>query len=117
MILDWTRFDTGPPGPERAFEAFSTQLFERWIRRQYGGRVELYVLHGAGGDGGVEAFATLADGTVVGLQAKWFLGNLDSGRAGQIKKSIARARGSYTGLRRYIVAIPVNLTAGSGACQ
>ena len=69
------------------------------------------MLHGAGGDGGVEAFATLADGAVVGLQAKWFPGNLDDSRIRQIKKSVDRARMSYPALRRYVVALPSNLTA------
>ncbi len=111
MTLDWSRFEKGSLGPERAFEAFSAQLFERWIRREYPDRVELYVLNGAGGDGGVEAFATLADGMVVGLQAKWFPGNLDDGRVRQVRNSIDRARGSYPTLRRYVVALPCNLTA------
>ena len=33
VTLDWSRFEKGSLGPERAFEAFSAQLFERWIRR------------------------------------------------------------------------------------
>jgi len=111
MTLDWSRFEKGSFGPERAFEAFSAQLFERWIRREYRDRVELYVLHGAGGDGGVEAFATLADGLVVGLQAKWFPGNLNDSRVRQIRKSTDRARRSHPTLRRYVVALPCNLTA------
>src|SRR6266581_3680190 len=102
MTLDWSRFERGSLGPERAFEAFSAQLFERWIRREYGDHVELYVLHGAGGDGGVEAFATVTDGAVVGLQAKWFPGNLDDSRIRQIRKSVDRARLNYPALRRYV---------------
>src|SRR2546422_1708417 len=108
MTLDWSRFERGSVGPERAFEAFCAQLFERWIRREYGDHVELYVLHGAGGDGGVEAFATLADGVVVGLQAKWFPGNLTDGRVEQIRSSVNTARTMYPTLQRYVVALPSN---------
>ena len=33
----------------------------------------IHVVNGAGGDGGVEAYAVmLSDGTYVGVQAKWF---------------------------------------------
>jgi hypothetical protein len=28
-VLDWSRFETGPVGPDKAFEAFTAQLFER----------------------------------------------------------------------------------------
>src|SRR5215467_13760650 len=80
LLLDWSKFKQGSVSPAKAFEAFSAQLFERWVRREYGDNLQFYALHGAGGDGGVEAFATLADGSVIGLQAKWFLGNLDTGR-------------------------------------
>src|SRR5688572_10956908 len=75
-FLDWSRFNTGPVGPEKAFEAFTAQLFERWLRRTYNNTLTSYALHGEGGDGGVEAFARLSHGEVIGLQAKWFDGNL-----------------------------------------
>lgn len=71
-MLDWSHFETGPVGPDKAFEVFTAQLFERWLRREVGPDLTTYVLHGAGGDGGVEAYATLSSGDIVGLQAKWF---------------------------------------------
>lgn len=83
--LDWSRFQTGAVGPDKAFEAFTAQLFERWVRREVGSNLVTYVLHGAGGDGGVEAFATLPSAEVVGLQAKWFPANLDNSRVKQIR--------------------------------
>lgn len=58
LLLDWSMFQRGPVSPAKAFEAFSAQLFERWVRREYGDNLQFYALHGAGGDGGVEAFAT-----------------------------------------------------------
>src|SRR4051812_22611787 len=107
--LDWTRFEIGPVGPEQAFEGFAAQLFERWLRREVGPNLTTYVLHGAGGDGGVEAFATHTNGDVLGLQAKWFPQNLDDSRVGQIRKSIDTAMARFPALRRYIVAMPRNL--------
>jgi hypothetical protein len=53
LLLDWSKFQWGPVSPAKAFEAFSAQLFERWVRREYGDNLQFYALHGAGGDGGV----------------------------------------------------------------
>lgn len=111
-VLDWTRFDSGGIGPERAFEAFSAQLFERWLRREYPGQATSYTLHGAGGDGGVEAFARLADATIIGFQAKWFRKNLGDSEIRQIRNSLNRAVETFPGLTRYVVAVPLNLTKG-----
>jgi|GEM_PF-2042574 len=111
-ILDWSRFESGPVGPEKAFEAFTAQLFERWLRREAGTDFTAYVLEGAGGDGGVEAFAALPDGTVRGLQAKWFPGNLNDSRVKQIRGSLDTAMKRFPGLSVYIVAMPRNLTKG-----
>jgi hypothetical protein len=112
-VLDWSRFETGPVGPDKAFEAFTAQLFERWLRREVGPVLSTYVLHGAGGDGGVEAYATLPSGDIVGLQAKWFPQNLDDSRMKQIRGSLDAAMKSCPGLRQYIVAMPRNLTRGT----
>ena len=112
-ILNWSRFESGLVSPEDAFEAFSAQLFERWIARELGDDLESYVLHGAGGDGGVEAFAKLANGDVHGLQAKWFPRNLDDSRMKQIRGSVDTAVKTFPTLRRYIVAMPQNLTKGT----
>jgi hypothetical protein len=111
-VLNWSRFENGQVSPERAFEAFSAQLFERWLRRPGGLRLNCYVLEGAGGDGGVEAFATLPDGTIHGLQAKWFPDNLNDSRVRQIRASLDTAIKQHPGLRRYVVAMPKNLTKG-----
>src|SRR5215813_6433174 len=112
-MISWDAFERGSLSADQAFEAFTAQLFERRIRRDHGDKIVTYVLHGAGGDGGVEAFATLHDQSVVGLQAKWFLGNLSSGRVRQIQRSIGSARARHPTLNRYLVALPENLTAGT----
>jgi hypothetical protein len=115
LLLDWSKFPQGSVSPAKAFEAFSAQLFERWIRREYGDNLQFYALHGAGGDGGVEACATLADSSVVGLQAKWFLGNLNASRINQMWGSITTARARYPKLVRYVVIMPTNLTLAGPA--
>jgi len=115
LLLDWSKFQQGSVSPAKAFEAFSAQLFERWVRREYRDNLQFYALHGAGGDGGVEAFATLADGSVVGLQAKWFPGNLDPSQIKQIWGSTTTARARYPNLVRYVVTMPTNLTLGGPA--
>ena len=115
LLLDWSKFQQGSVSPAKAFEAFSAQLFERWVRREYGDNLQFYALHGAGGDGGVEAFATLADGSVIGLQAKWFPENLNSSRIKQIWGSITTARTRYPNLVRYVVTMPCNLTLAGPA--
>jgi hypothetical protein len=57
LLLDWSKFQRGLVSPAKAFEAFSAQLFERWVRREYGDNLQFYALHGASGDCGVGAFA------------------------------------------------------------
>ncbi len=112
--LDWNRFRTGPIGPEKAFETFVSQLFERRLVRLHGPSIHMYALHGAGGDGGVEALATLTTGVVVGLQAKWFPSNVGDREIRQIRGSIEAAIGNHPRLEEYVVALPRNLTAGAG---
>ncbi|RME21341.1 MAG: hypothetical protein D6798_18380, partial [Deltaproteobacteria bacterium] len=110
MMLDWSRFQSGAVGPEKAFGAFAAQLFERWLRREYGDDFASYTLHGAGGDGGVEAFARLPAGDVVGLQAKWFAGNIKASEINKIRASLDRAAATFPTLRKYVVAQRQNLT-------
>ncbi len=108
--MDWTRFNTHKDSPERAFEAFTGCLFERWCQEEYGDQLEQVVfVNGAGGDGGVEAYATLRDGAVVGLQAKWFREPLTTSRLAQARKSFHTAVKVRPQLIRYIVALPRNL--------
>lgn len=108
--MDWSNFRHHGVRPDQAFEAFTGLLFERWCHREYGDKVDRVVfVNGAGGDGGVEAFAELANGDVIGLQAKWFREPLDSNQVQQIKKSFRRAVGVREGLCRYVVSVPRDL--------
>jgi hypothetical protein len=109
--LDWSRFNLHGDAPERAFEALTGILFERWCYREYSTQVTRIVfVNGAGGDGGVEAYAQLSDGQVVGLQAKWFREPLQSSQIGQIEKSLRTAATVRSKLSRYVVAVPRDLS-------
>ena len=66
-------------------------------------------VEGSGGDGGVEALWVLKDGKKVGYQAKYFL-SLGSSSWQQIDRSVKRAVEVHPELKKYIIAIPCNLT-------
>jgi hypothetical protein len=109
--LDWSSFNLHGDAPERAFEALTGILFERWCYREYPSQVQQVVfVNGAGGDGGVEAYAQLINGQLIGLQAKWFRDSIESSQIAQIKKSLATAESVRHGLIRYIVTIPRDLS-------
>lgn len=83
--------------------------------REYRDKVQqIHVVNGAGGDGGVEAYAMLEDRTYIGVQAKWFLNPLGSEEITQIRKSIATAKQIRPEIVRYIVCIPRNLANKTG---
>ncbi|MEQ8752522.1 MAG: hypothetical protein RID09_03255 [Coleofasciculus sp. G1-WW12-02] len=109
--MDWSRFNLHGDAPERAFESLTGTLFERWCRREYADQIRRVVfVNGAGGDGGVEAYTQLKDGQVIGLQAKWFREPLKSSQIEQIRKSLKTASDNRSGLSRYIVTIPRDLS-------
>ena len=67
---------------------------------------------GAGGDGGVECVAQLADKTIVGWQAK-FVFDVE-GLITQASKSLATASKIYPSLAKYIVCFPFDPTGPTG---
>lgn len=111
----WETFNQRHESGDSAFEALCCQLFERWCRREYGDSIRsFYFLEGSGGDGGVEAFAILNDGSVVGLQAKaWWEGFLNS-QKGQVERSLQAATTRHSTLVRYLVCCPLNLGESKG---
>lgn len=91
-------------GQREAFEELACQLARRTIPKN-----SSYTrLHGAGGDGGVECFADLNNGTRVGWQAKYVfdIGPLLT----QAGKSLETALSIHAKLTKYIVCFPFNLT-------
>ena len=112
----WETFNQRHESSDSAFEALCCQLFERWCRRQYGDSIRsFYFVDGRGGDGGVEAFAVLNDGSVVGLQAKtWWDGFHDSQKK-QVEKSLQSATTRHPTLIQYVVCCPLDLLPAKGA--
>lgn len=70
-------------------------------------------IHGAGGDGGVECFWTLPDGSEHGWQAKFWVGGGDVDKA-QLDGSVETALRIHPQLAKYTFAIPVDPTGPTG---
>ncbi|MEW5804276.1 MAG: hypothetical protein AB1847_19445 [bacterium] len=91
-----------------AFEELCCQLAHRTVSED-----TFYIrLHGAGGDGGVECFADLPNGSRVGWQAKYVfdIGSLLT----QVTKSLTTALNIHPTLTQYIVCFPFDLTGPTG---
>lgn len=88
-----------------AFEELSVQLFNGETE----GQGEFFAIDGSGGDGGVEAYRTRADGTKVAVQSKYF-DKLGTSQWNQITKSVKSAIANHPTLRTYIVSTPLNRT-------
>jgi predicted helicase len=105
--MNWGAFKTYEMGYRSAFETLNNQLFERYIKRTYGPSVVRFrVINGAGGDGGVEAYAAISNGDIIAVQSKWFLQSLSDNEIGQIKKSILTAKTDRPQIKEYIICIP-----------
>ena len=64
--MNWTKFQTYGMASDKAFETLCNQLFTNWVKDEYGSEViSVKVVNGAGGDGGVESYATLKNGAVI----------------------------------------------------
>lgn len=104
--MNWTNFQTYGMAPDKAFEVLCNQLFENWSKEEYKSDIaSIRVVNGAGGDGGVESYATLKDGSIIGLQAKWFPTSMVSSQIAQIKNSIKTAKKVRPEISRYIVCV------------
>ena len=111
--MDWSNFNLHGDAPDRALESLTGIIFERWCYREYpypSQVSQVIFVNGSGGDGGVEAYARLNNGDVIGLQAKWFREPLESSQINQIKSSLQTAATKREGLTRYVVAIPRDLS-------
>lgn len=95
-------------GKREAFEELCCQLARRTLPKDAN-----YVrLHGAGGDGGVECFAELPDGSKIGWQAKYIF-DVDS-LIRQLDSSLTTALKIHSTLTRYVVCFPFVLTGPTG---
>jgi hypothetical protein len=110
--MNWTRFQTHGMADDKAFEVLSNQLFENCIKEESSANLaEFSVVNGAGGDGGVESYAVLKNGSVIGLQAKWFPSSITSSQIAQIRGSIRTALKVRPQIARYIVCVPRDLAS------
>ncbi len=110
--MNWQHFQTYNEAPTRAFESMCNQLFELWCKQTFSDSLKaVVVVNGSGGDGGVESFATKTDGTIIGLQAKWFLNSISAKQFDQISSSIETAFKVRPLIKQYIVCVPRDLAA------
>lgn len=113
--MNWVNFHMYNDAPTKAFEILCNQLFENWCKEQYKSElVSFHVVNGAGGDGGVESYAVLSDGNIIGLQAKWFPDSITTNQIGQIKNSINTALKIRPQIIRYIICVPRDLASLTG---
>lgn len=109
--MDYSKINGKDCGQRAAFEELICQL-ARLDRPSSAG--EFRRIEGSGGDGGIEAYWLLKDGSEIGYQAKYYLsaGKVDWPK---IDDSVQQALKSHAGLQRYVIAIPCDLTDRSGA--
>jgi hypothetical protein len=109
--MNWNAFNPHNDSYEDAFEAFSIQLFEHYLLRTYKNElIEFFALSGSGGDGGVEAYGKVMNGTI-GLQAKWFRTALTSGQVNKIRASILTAKKVRPEITEYIICLPKRINS------
>lgn len=104
MDIDFRQIVPRCGGQREAFEELCCQLAHRTVPAD----APYTRLHGAGGDGGVECFADLPDGSRVGWQAKYVfeIGPLLT----QATESLTTALKIHSTLTRYVVCFPFDLT-------
>lgn len=105
--IDFTKIRSTPKSRNDSFEALTVQLFQKCCSPP---PCSTFIsLRGEGGDGGVEAYFRAPDGSVIGVQAKYFF-QLSSSELGQIKGSLEAALTNHPTLSEYWVYIPFDLT-------
>ncbi|MEJ5144644.1 ATP-binding protein [Sphingobacterium sp. MYb388] len=95
---------------DKAFEILCNQIFENWIKRNHNSYKDFIVVNGDGGDGGVEAYTTLKDGSKIANQVKWFVKSFTSTQTKEIGDSIKAAMANHPEITKYIIFIPRDLT-------
>ena len=113
--MNWEKLKTYGSSSEKSFEMLCNQLFDNWCKAEYNELILSFnVVNGAGGDGGVESYAELKNGEIIGLQAKWFLTSIDSSHISQIRNSVKNAMKIRPSISKYIVCVPRNLASLTG---
>jgi len=102
--IDFRKIAPRSGGQQEAFEELCCQIASRTLPEG----TPSTRLWGAGGDGGVECFADLPDGTRIGWQAKYVF-DIDA-LITQATRSLTTALRIHGTLTRYIVCFPFDLT-------
>lgn len=63
---------------------------------------------GAGGDAGVECYWVLSDNSEICWQAKYFMGEMNSSRWGQLDESFITALEKHPNLKKYVICLPLD---------
>lgn len=108
--MDFSKIRGLEAGQRQSFESLMCQLAKRDRPAE---AKEFRRVEGAGGDGGVEAYWLLTDGSKIGYQAKFFTraGSIDWA---QIDESVEQAIKTHPTLTKYVVALACDLTDKSG---
>ena len=106
--MDFRQIVPRQGGQREAFEELCCQLGNRKIP----GDATFVRLNGAGGDGGIECFADLTNGSRVGWQAKYVF-DVDS-LITQANKSLNAALQIHPSLTRFVLCFPFDLTGPTG---
>lgn len=108
--MDYSRIRGMESGQRLAFEELICQLAHL---EQPTADAEFRRIEGAGGDGGIEAYWLLKDGSEIGYQAKYYLKSSDIDWA-NIDESVTQALSVHPSLTKYVVALPCDLTDRTG---
>ncbi len=113
--IDFSKIRPDSKGTRQGgFEEMVVQLFARQPHEAHpDARVNR--VEGAGGDGGVEAYADVPGTGKVAVQAKWFTDKLDDSKFRQIDKSVRAALVNHPDLKEYQVYVPLDLTGKKDA--
>ncbi|MBC9909140.1 hypothetical protein [Chitinophaga varians] len=105
--MNWSNFQPYGQDPKDAFEILCSKLYHNYLKRQYGKQLTKFrVINGAGGDGGVEAYAQLDNADTMAMQAKWFLKSMKTPQLNQIEDSIREALHLRPQITKYTICIP-----------
>lgn len=105
-MTDFNQIRSGATGKRETFEELVCQLAKRFPPAN---AVEFRRIFGAGGDGGIEAYWRLQDGTEIGYQAKFYTQSRQVDWA-SIDQSIATALKTHPNLKEVYVALACDLT-------
>lgn len=108
--MDFSQIRTDHGGPRGSFEQLVCQLARR---DKHPAGSTFRRIEGSGGDGGIEAYWLLPDGSETGYQAKYHLAAAQVDWS-KIDKSVEAALTNHPRLTRYVIALPCDLTHRTG---